>query len=316
MERLDHNNWIRHRTKPTGSGLCMSSAQGADGRSFASKLELTLLPAQHQPHATSLTWCPCAAQQRKPGIPSHSFTRQVTGRIQTSGSVWKMSSSFESRFHSDVVQCKRVKKPCYLHIYIRVYRKCLYKWEDGPACTLGTPLLRDAAAGSAHLHPAPPLHSVKPQPVRLKIKRRLWLERGSACPPSHSCQLWPTAWMGRGKEGKLPSRTCRNTNTTWERILAHVHTAQGPGWGDGWDQARGKTSGCPETQPAPHPMGVLLWEGAVERPAAPASVWVDTTVEHPYWRGRDKTGSQEGRAEASGSAPCHCLHPQQSLAPW
>lgn len=32
-----------------------------------------------------------------------------------------------------------------------------------------------------------------------------------------------------------------------------------------------ETSGGPETEPAPHPMEILLWEAAVERLAAPAS---------------------------------------------
>lgn len=54
--------------------------------------------------------------------------------------------------------------------------------------------------------------------------------------------------------------------------------------------------------------GKDLWKGRL------LQLHFELTPEYPYWRGRDKTGSQEGRAETSGTDPCHCLHPQQSLA--
>lgn len=137
-----------------------------------------------------------------------------------------VSSGFKSRFHSDVVQCKRVKKPCYLHIYIRVYRKCLYKWGRWPAYTLGTPHPRDAT-GQTGCVPLSP-QGVKRQPVRLKTKCtqeqtggcRAAPARSSSCPSSHGCQLRPTAQMrgkGEGRREELPTTACRNTKTNWER---------------------------------------------------------------------------------------------------
>lgn len=167
-----------------------------------------------------------------------------------------MSSSFESRFHSDVVQCKRVKKPCYLHIYIRVYRKCLYKWEDGPPCTLGTPLLRD---------PAPSLSKVS-SPNQSGEKPRAdggW--RGAPpVPPATAASSDPLHGWEQGRGEKLLSRTCRNTKTSWERNLAHVQPAQGPGGGGGWDQARGGRAQHVQIQhliPWKSCSGKQLWKG-------------------------------------------------------
>ena len=135
-------------TKPTGSGLCMSPSHGVDGEKFCLRIG-----AHHPPSSAP---DPCHQPDLKPASSptqpateqvflSHSFTRQVTVKDLD---IWihmkNVSSGFKSRFHSDVVQCKRVKKPCYLHIYIRVYRKCLYKWGRWPAYTLGTPHPRDA----------------------------------------------------------------------------------------------------------------------------------------------------------------------------
>lgn len=138
-----------------------------------------------------------------------------------------VSSGFESRFHSDVVQCKRVKKTCYLHIYIRVYRKCLYKWGRWPANTLGTPHPRDATGqtGCIPLTLSPrcqaPTTQVENQAhMRTDGSCRAAPARSSSCPSSHGCQLRPTTQMrgrGEGRMGELPTIACRNTETKWER---------------------------------------------------------------------------------------------------
>lgn len=62
--------------KPTGSGLCRSL-----GRSFASKLELTPLPARPQPRATSLTDA-CV----QPNSENQEFRATVPTRQVTEGS--------------------------------------------------------------------------------------------------------------------------------------------------------------------------------------------------------------------------------------
>lgn len=191
-----------------------------------------------------------------------------------------VSSGFKSRFHSNVVQCKRVKKPCYLHIYIRVYRKCLYKWGRWPAYTLGTPRPRDAT-GQTGCVPLSLPKGVKPQPVRLKNKctreqmstgKQLW--RGAPpVPPATAASSDPLhrCRAGRKEEGErsrpryagIPKQSGRG------RIPAHAQTAQGQGSGAGWYRARGKTSGC-LIQPSAEtePMGALLWEAAPERQVA------------------------------------------------
>lgn len=160
-----------------------------------------------------------------------------------------MSSSFESRFHSAVVQCKRVKKPCYLHIYIRVYRKCLYKWGDGPACTLGTPLLRDPAPSLSPRCQAPssqvknqeqmvageePLLSPQPQLPALTHCMDGDKEKGEA--PEQDMQEY---------QNKLGKESCTRSACTRTRMRWWL----GPGW-------RCKSSAFP--QPAPHPVEVLL----------------------------------------------------------
>lgn len=123
--------------------------------------------------------------------------------------------------------------------------------------------------------------------------------------------------MGGGKEGKLPSRTCRNTETSWERVLAHLQTAPGP------DEAMAGTR--PEVRPQD-----------VQRQSQHLIPWESCSGKRP-WKGQllqlhfeltpgqsirigevgIKVGARRGerRAETSGSDPCHHLHPQQSPAP-
>lgn len=57
----------------------------------------------------------------------------------------------------------------YLHIYIRVYIKCLYKWGRWPACTLGTLAQEILRVRSVVSHSC---QGVKPQAVSLKTKSK------------------------------------------------------------------------------------------------------------------------------------------------
>lgn len=130
----------------------MSPPCGVDGEKFCLQIGAHHPHPPQQTHATDLTRSPQAAQhnwRQRTGMGITSiFEPQFYQTGYSKGSRHldprqNVSSGFKSRFHSNVVQCKRVKKPCYLHIYIHVYRKCLYKWGRWPAYTLGTPRPRD-----------------------------------------------------------------------------------------------------------------------------------------------------------------------------
>lgn len=150
----------------------MSLSHGADGEKFC--LQTGAHHSPQQAHVTSLTQSLAQEVTAQPAavLLSHSFTRQVTGRdLETQTQVKNASSGFKSRFHSDVVQCKRVKNPWYLHIYIHGYRKCLYRGEGVLPTGLGL-LTQEMLQLRLLLSHSLSLQGVKSQPVTLKMKRQ------------------------------------------------------------------------------------------------------------------------------------------------
>lgn len=78
---------------------------------------LHVSPSPHQTHTTGLMEAFTQPGQRTgmgiSSVLSHRFNKQVTVRdLDIWIHVKNVSSCFKSRFHPNVVQCKRVKKPC------------------------------------------------------------------------------------------------------------------------------------------------------------------------------------------------------------
>lgn len=173
--------------KPTWSGLHMS-------------------PSSHQTHTVGLTEAFTQPRQRTgttiSSVLSHGFTKQVTVRdLDIWIHVKKVSSCFESRFHPNVVQCKRVKKPCiYTYTSVCIQNVCT-SGGDGLPARWG--LLPKRSYGSDRLCPTLAKVSRPKQSARkLKAKRSRGRQESSS---SDGCQLRPTAqtW-DEEKEGRAP----------------------------------------------------------------------------------------------------------------
>lgn len=176
LSYMNNKEWMKegvraqHQTdrhnKPVKSGLCRSLSCGAGGEKLS--LQIGAHHSPHQTYVTTLTPSPTQQVTHSTGISSI-FKPQFH---QTGYSKGPRDPDPCGKcifwFHSDVVQCKRVKKTCYLHIYICVYRKRLYKWGRWPAYTSGTPHPGDTMGQTSHIPLT--LQGVKSQPVTLKMR--------------------------------------------------------------------------------------------------------------------------------------------------
>lgn len=109
----------------------------------------------------------------------------------------------------------------YLHIYIRVYIKCLYKWGRWPACTLGTLAQEILRVRSVVSHSC---QGVKPQAVSLKTKSKT-KQRAAG----EQLQRWLPAQthgtdLGWGKEGRVPRGGMQEYKTQWDKRDACTRT--------------------------------------------------------------------------------------------